>query len=67
MLLRVILGSLGLPEEGGAVVLCITRQKLVSAGSSCSKHQGKCKLCTKAAGKTGKGRWNKLVALARQG
>ena len=47
-------------------LLCITRQKLVSAGRGCSKQQGKCKLCSKPA-RQGKGRWSKLVALARQG
>ena len=35
-------------QKKGAL-LCITRQKLVSAGRGCSKQQGKCKLCSKPA------------------
>ena len=37
------------------------------AGRGCSRQQGRCKLCTKPAGRqAGKGRWRKVVVVGRQ-
>ena len=61
MLLRVILGSLGLPEEGGAVVYHQAKVARVAPGTRASANQAP------SLQQEGKGRGSKLVVVARQG
>ena len=65
LLFGIILGSLGLPEEGGAVVY--HEAKVGEGRQRLQQAPGQMQIMHRALRQAGKGRWSKVVALARQG